>query len=45
MLKRSWLSIRRKLGRTIVLMLIFFMMATSLIMAKVCVRLAVRNFV
>ena len=27
MLKRSWLSVRRKLGRTIVLVLFFFMMA------------------
>lgn len=31
MLKRSWLSIKRKLGRTIILTLIFFMMANLIL--------------
>lgn len=40
MLKRSFLSIRRKLGRTIVLTLIFFMMA-NLVLAAVIIKSAV----
>ncbi len=40
MLKRSWLSIRRKLGRTIVLTLIFFMMA-NLVLATITIKTAV----
>lgn len=40
MLKRSWLSIRRKLGRTIVLTLIFFMMA-NLVLAAITIKTAV----
>ena len=40
MLKRSWLSIRRKLGRTIVLTLIFFMMA-NLVLAAITIKSAV----
>lgn len=40
MLKRSWLSIKRKLGRTIILTLIFFMMA-NLVLAAFIVKSAV----
>ena len=40
MLKRSWLSVRRKLGRTIVLVLIFFMMA-NLVLAAITIKTAV----
>ena len=40
MLKRSWLSIKRKLGRTIILTLIFFMMA-NLVLAAITVKSAV----
>ncbi len=40
MLKRSWLSIRRKLGRTVILTLIFFMMA-NLVLAAITVKSAV----
>lgn len=40
MLSRSWLSIRRKLGRTIILALIFFMMA-NLVLAAIVVKTAV----
>ena len=40
MLKRSWLSIRRKLGRTIILTLIFFIMA-NLVLAAITVKTAV----
>ena len=40
MLKRSWLSIRRKLGRTIILTLIFFIMA-NLVLAAITVKSAV----
>ena len=40
MLSRSWLSIRRKLGRTIILTLIFFMMA-NLVLAAIIVKTAV----
>ena len=40
MLKRSWLSIRRKLGRTVVLTLIFFMMA-NLVLAAITIKTAV----
>lgn len=40
MLKRSWLSIRRKTGRTIVLVLIFFMMA-NLVLAAITIKTAV----
>lgn len=40
MLKRSWLSIHRKLGRTIVLTLIFFMMA-NLVLASITIKTAV----
>ena len=40
MLKRSWLSIKRKLGRTIILTLIFFMMA-NLVLATITVKSAV----
>ena len=40
MLKRSWLSIRRKLGRTIILTLIFFMMA-NLVLAAFIIKSAV----
>ena len=40
MLKRSWLSIRRKLGRTVVLTLIFFMMA-NLVLASITIKTAV----
>ena len=40
MLKRSWLSISRKLGRTIVLTLIFFMMA-NLVLASITIKTAV----
>ena len=40
MLKRSWLSISRKLGRTIVLTLIFFMMA-NLVLAAITIKSAV----
>ena len=40
MLKRSWLSIHRKLGRTIVLTLIFFMMA-NLVLATITIKTAV----
>lgn len=40
MLKRSWLSIRRKFGRTIVLTLIFFMMA-NLVLAALTIKTAV----
>jgi len=39
-LKRSWLSIHRKLGRTIVLTLIFFMMA-NLVLATITIKTAV----
>ena len=40
MLKRSWLSIKRKLGRTIILTLIFFIMA-NLVLAAITVKSAV----
>ena len=40
MLKRSWLSIHRKLGRTIVMILIFFMMA-NLVLASITIKSAV----
>lgn len=40
MLKRSFLSIRRKLGRTIILTLIFFMMA-NLVLAAITIKTAV----
>ena len=40
MLKRSFLSIRRKLGRTIILSLIFFMMA-NLVLAAITIKTAV----
>lgn len=40
MLKRSWLSIKRKLGRTVILTLIFFMMA-NLVLAAFIVKSAV----
>ena len=40
MLKRGWLSIRRKLGRTIVMTLIFFMMA-NLVLASITIKTAV----
>ena len=40
MLKRSWLSIHRKLGRTIVMTLIFFMMA-NLVLATITIKTAV----
>ncbi|MCQ2570937.1 MAG: ABC transporter permease [Candidatus Saccharibacteria bacterium] len=40
MLKRSWLSIRRKIGRTIVLTLIFFIMA-NLVLAAITIKSAV----
>lgn len=40
MFKRSWLSIRRKLGRTVILTLIFFMMA-NLVLAAFIVKSAV----
>jgi putative ABC transport system permease protein len=40
MLKRSWLSICRKFGRTIVLTLIFFMMA-NLVLATITIKTAV----
>ncbi len=40
MLKRSWLSIKRKLGRTIILTLIFFMMA-NLVLAAFIIKSAV----
>ncbi len=40
MLKRSWLSIRRKLGRTVVMTLIFFMMA-NLVLAAITIKTAV----
>ena len=40
MFKRSFLSIRRKLGRTIILTLIFFMMA-NLVLAAIAVKSAV----
>ncbi len=40
MLKRSWLSISRKLGRTIVMTLIFFMMA-NLVLAAITIKSAV----
>ncbi len=40
MLKRSWLSISRKLGRTVVLTLIFFMMA-NLVLAAITIKTAV----
>ena len=40
MLKRSWLSIKRKLGRTIILTLIFFMMA-NLVLAAFIIKTAV----
>ena len=40
MLKRSWLSVRRKLGRTIVLVLIFFIMA-NLVLAAITIKTAV----
>ena len=40
MLKRSWLSIRRKLGRTVILSLIFFMMA-NLVLAAFIIKSAV----
>ena len=40
MLKRSWLSIKRKLGRTIILSLVFFMMA-NLVLAAFIVKSAV----
>ena len=40
MLKRSWLSIKRKLGRTVILALIFFMMA-NLVLAAFIIKSAV----
>ncbi len=40
MLKRSFLSIKRKLGRTIILTLIFFMMA-NLVLAAITIKTAV----
>lgn len=40
MLKRSFLSIRRKLGRTIVLTMLFFMMA-NLVLAAITIKTAV----
>ena len=40
MIKRSWLSIKRKLGRTIILTLIFFMMA-NLVLAAFIIKSAV----
>ena len=40
MLKRSWLSIRRKTGRTVILTLIFFMMA-NLVLAAFIIKSAV----
>ena len=40
MLKRSWLSIKRKFGRTIILTLIFFMMA-NLVLAAFIIKSAV----
>ncbi len=40
MLKRSFLSIKRKLGRTIILTLIFFMMA-NLVLAAITIKSAV----
>ena len=40
MLKRSWLSIKRKTGRTIILTLIFFMMA-NLVLAALIIKSAV----
>ena len=40
MLKRSFLSIKRKLGRTIILILIFFMMA-NLVLAAITIKTAV----
>jgi len=40
--KRSFLSIRRKLGRTIVLTLIFFMMA-NLVLAAITIKTAVKT--
>lgn len=40
MLKRSWLSIKRKLTRTIILALIFFMMA-NLVLAAFIIKSAV----
>ena len=40
--KRSFLSIRRKLGRTIVLVLIFFMMA-NLVLAAITIKTAVKT--
>ncbi len=40
MLKRSWLSIKRKLGRTVILTLIFFMMA-NLVLAAFIIKSAV----
>ncbi len=40
--KRSFLSIRRKLGRTIVLVLIFFMMA-NLVLATITIKTAVKT--
>ena len=40
MLKRSWLSIKRKLGRTVILTLIFFIMA-NLVLAAITVKSAV----
>lgn len=40
MFKRSWLSIKRKLSRTIILTLIFFMMAT-LVLAAITIKTAV----
>ena len=40
MLKRSFLSIRRKLGRTIILTSIFFMMA-NLVLAAITIKTAV----
>lgn len=40
MLKRSWLSVKRKLGRTVILALIFFMMA-NLVLAAFIIKSAV----
>lgn len=40
MLKRSWLSIKRKLGRTVILTLIFFVMA-NLVLAAFIIKSAV----
>lgn len=40
MLKRSWLSTKRKLGRTIILTLIFFIMA-NLVLAAITIKTAV----